>query len=166
MRKALTMKRSAIAAMLPAMCTLMIGTFGMTDANAGREVRNTTRTSVNPGANINRDRNINNNSNINRNVNANVNQNVNRNVNVNNNSYHHVDIDVDHDYYNPFATAVAVTAGVAVTSAVIGSMTRTLPPACVPIQMGAVLYQQCGTTWYQPQYVGTTVQYIVVTPPR
>lgn len=163
MKKARTMKRSAIAALLPAMCTLMIGTFNVTDAHAGREIRNTTRTSVNHNANINRDRNINNNANINRNVNANIN----RNNNINVNQHHHVDIDVDHDYYNnPFATAVAVTAGVAVTSAVIGSITRTLPPACVPIQMGAVLYQQCGTTWYQPQYVGTTVQYIVVAPPR
>jgi hypothetical protein len=50
--------------------------------------------------------------------------------------------------YNPFATAVAVTAGVVVTSAVIGSMTRTLPPACVPVQYGSMLYQQCGTVWY------------------
>ena len=59
--------------------------------------------------------------------------------------------------YNPFAIAVAVTAGVAVTSAVIGSMTRTLPPACVPVLYGTMRYQQCGTVWYQPSYVGTTV---------
>ena len=25
---------------------------------------------------------------------------------------------------------------------------------------------QCGSTWYQPQYAGTTVQYVVVNPPR
>jgi hypothetical protein len=41
-----------------------------------------------------------------------------------------------------------------------------LPPACVPVQIGNVLYQQCGGAWYQPQYVGTSVQYIVVNPPR
>ena len=46
------------------------------------------------------------------------------------------------------SSPVAVTAGVAVTSAVIGSMTRTLPPACVPVQYGSMLYQQCGTVWY------------------
>ena len=27
-----------------------------------------------------------------------------------------------------------------------------------------MLYQQCGSTWYQPQYVGTSVQYVVVSP--
>jgi len=68
--------------------------------------------------------------------------------------------------YNPFATAVAVTAGVAVTSAVIGSVTRTLPPACVPVQYGTMLYRQCGTVWYPPSYVGTTVQYVVMAAPR
>jgi tRNA G26 N,N-dimethylase Trm1 len=156
------MKRSATFALLSAACTLYIASFGAAEAQAaGRDVRNTTRTSVNNNANINRDRNINANSNVNRNVNANVNHNTNVNVN----QYHHVDIDV-HDNYNPFATAVAVTAGVAVTSAVIGSMTHTLPPACVPVQYGTMLYQQCGTVWYQPSYVGTTVQYVVVTAPR
>ena len=158
------MKRSATFALLSAACTLYIASFGAAEAQAaGRDVRNTTRTSVNNNANVNRDRNINANSNVNRNVNANAN--VNRNTNVNVNQYHHVDIDV-HDDYNPFATAVAVTAGVAVTSAVIGSMTRTLPPACVPVQYGTMLYQQCGTVWYQPTYVGTNVQYVVVTAPR
>jgi len=28
------------------------------------------------------------------------------------------------------------------------------------------MYQQCGGVWYQPQYVGTSVQYIVINPPR
>jgi hypothetical protein len=27
-------------------------------------------------------------------------------------------------------------------------------------------YSQCGSTWYQPYYSGTTVQYIVVSPPQ
>jgi hypothetical protein len=26
-------------------------------------------------------------------------------------------------------------------------------------------YQQCGGTWYQPQYVGNDVQYVVVNAP-
>lgn len=162
-------KSSLSAAVLLAAASIFLTTVGVTDAQAqGRDVRNTTRTSVNNNANINRNnvanRNINDNTNINRNTNVNTNTNINRNTNVNVNSYNHVSVDV-HDN-NPFATAVAVTAGVAVTSAVIGSMTRTLPPACVPVQVGAVLYQQCGTAWYQPQYVGTSVQYMVVAPPR
>jgi hypothetical protein len=88
------------------------------------------------------------------------NVNVNKNVNVNvdrggccNNGW-------DNDYH-PIATAAAVTATVAVTSAVIGSIVRTVPAGCVPVNYGGMIYQQCGTVWYQPQ--GT--QYIVVNAP-
>ena len=52
-------------------------------------------------------------------------------------------------------------ATVAVTSAVIGSMVRTPPPGCVPVNYGGMVYQQCGTTWYQPQ----GAQYVVINPP-
>lgn len=95
-----------------------------------------------------------------------TNVNVNKDVNVN--TRKHVDIDVDVDRgYHPVGTALAVGATVAVTTAIVGSMVNTLPPTgCYPVQVGAVLYQQCGPTWYQPQYAGTTVQYVVVNPPR
>lgn len=91
--------------------------------------------------------------------------NVNRtNVNVNRN----VNVDVDRgccngwdNDYHPIATAAAVTATVAVTSAVVGSMVRTLPPACAPINYQGMIYQQCGSTWYVPQ----GPQYVVVAPP-
>ena len=66
----------------------------------------------------------------------------------------------DNDYH-PVATAAAVTAGVAVTSAVVGSLVRSVPPSCVPVNYGGMVYQQCGSTWYQPQ--GS--QYVVVNPP-
>jgi hypothetical protein len=52
----------------------------------------------------------------------------------------------------------------AVTAAVIGSMTTTLPPACTVVLVNGLSYQQCGSTWYQPQYVGSSVQYVVVAP--
>lgn len=93
----------------------------------------------------------------------NTNVNVNKNVNVN--------VDADHhggcchggwdDDYHPVATAAAVTATVAVTSAIVGSMVRTLPPSCVPVNYGGMIYQQCGTVWYQPQ--GS--QYVVINAP-
>jgi len=63
--------------------------------------------------------------------------------------------------YHPVATAAAVGATVAVTSAIVGSMVRTVPAGCVPVNYGGVVYQQCGTTWYQPQ----AGQYMVVNPP-
>jgi len=106
-------------------------------------------------------------ANVNRNVNRNRNVDVNRNVNRN------VDVDVHYhdDHWNswddhPFATAAAVTAGVAVTSAVIGSIVNSVPPSCVTTVINGMAYQQCGSTWYEPRYAGTTVQYVVINPPR
>jgi hypothetical protein len=91
------------------------------------------------------------------------NVNVNKNVNV--------DVDVDRhggccnngwdNDYHPVATAAAIGATVAVTSAIVGSMVRTVPPGCVPVNYGGMIYQQCGGAWYAPQ--GT--QFIVVNPP-
>ena len=66
----------------------------------------------------------------------------------------------DNDYH-PVATAAAVSAGVAVTSAIVGSMVRSVPSSCVPVNYSGMVYQQCGSTWYQPQ--GS--QYVVVNPP-
>ena len=136
----------ALAAILPLCFSL--------DAAAGKNhtVQNNTRTSVNKNTNVNSNRN------------NNVNVNSNRNTNVNVNSNRHVDVDVDVDRgFHP----VAAIATVAVTAAVIGSMTPSLPPSgCVPVMVGNVMYQQCGPNWYQPQYVGTSVQYVVVAPLR
>lgn len=116
----------------------------------------------NASQNVNRNANINQNTNINRNTNINSNTNINRDVNVN--------VDVHDDHWNnwddhPFATAAAVTAGVAVTSAVIGSIVYSVPPSCTTVIANGVSYTQCGSTWYQPRYSGTTVQYVVVSPP-
>ena len=90
------------------------------------------------------------------------NVNVNKNVNVNVDSHHGgcCNNGWDNDYH-PIATAAAVTATVAVTAAVVGSMVRTVPTGCVPVNYGGMIYQQCGSTWYQPQ----GPQYVVVYPP-
>ena len=121
-----------------------------TEAIAEKRAKNSTRTSVNNNRNTN----------INTNRNTNVNVNSRRDVNV--------DIDVDHDRHrhHPIGTAAAVTATAVVTAAVVGSVVHTIPPSCVPVQVGNMIYQQCGTTWYQPQYAGSSVQYVVITPPR
>ncbi|MBS0450614.1 MAG: hypothetical protein JSS14_04825 [Proteobacteria bacterium] len=107
-----------------------------------------------------RSRDVRNTSVNNVNANRNVNVNSNRNVNVNVDNNHGGCCGWDNDYH-PVATAAAVTATVAVTSAVIGSMTRTVPAGCVPINYGGMVYQQCGATWYVPQ----NGQYMVVAPP-
>jgi len=117
------------------------------------------------GARTNVSHDVNRNANAGRDLNANHNTNVNRNTNVNVNRNTNVHVDVDNDYH-PFATAAAVTAGVAVTAAVVGSVTRTLPPSCAPVLVNGITYQQCGGAWYQPQYAGTQVTYVVVNAPR
>ena len=98
---------------------------------------------------------------------------VNRNTNVNVNSNRNINVDVDHrgccdndwdDHHHPIATGAAIGATAAITSAVVGSMVRTLPPACQTVMVNGIGYSNCGGTWYQPQYVGTTVQYVVVAP--
>lgn len=99
-----------------------------------------------------RTRNVRNTSSNNVNVNKNVN------VNVDNHGGYHGGWDDD---YHPIATAAAVTATVAVTSAVVGSIVRSVPANCVPVNYRGMIYQQCGSTWYQPQ--GT--QFVVVTAP-
>ncbi|MFZ0135365.1 MAG: hypothetical protein WAK95_22730 [Desulfobacterales bacterium] len=41
-----------------------------------------------------------------------------------------------------------------------------LPPSCTVMVVNGIIYQQCGSTWYQPQFAGTQVSYVVVNPPR
>jgi hypothetical protein len=100
-------------------------------------------------------------------VNVTQNVNVHRDVNV----HHDVNVDVDYhnhydDHYHPVATAAAVTAAATVTAAVVGSVVHALPGGCQPVVVNGVTYQQCGSTWYQPQFVGTQVNYVVVAPMR
>jgi hypothetical protein len=110
-------------------------------ADAGRQAANTTRTSVNHSVNVNRSANVN----------------VNRQVDV--------DVDVDRDWH-PVAAAAVVTAAAATTAVVVGSIVHSLPPSCFAHAINGVIYHQCGTTWYQPQYAGSTVQYVVIAPLR
>ncbi len=122
----------------------------------------------------------NNRSNNNKNDQRNNNKNDHRNNNIKNTnvSNNNVNVNVDNnggyrhggyydDDYHPVATAVAVTAAVAVTSAVIGSIVNAnqMPSNCVQVMRGNTAYMQCGSTWYQPQYQGSNVTYIVVNQP-
>ena len=97
-------------------------------------------------------------NNVNNNVNVSSSKNVN--VNVDNNRGGCCNNGWDNDYH-PIATAAAITATVAVTSAIVGSIVSAPPPGCVPVNYGGMIYQQCGTVWYQPQ----GPQYVVINPP-
>lgn len=68
------------------------------------------------------------------------------------------------DWYHPWATAAVVGATTA-TLLAIGTRVATVPVDCVSVVANGVAYQHCGPTWYQPQYVGSSVQYIVVAAP-
>jgi hypothetical protein len=94
----------------------------------------------------------------------------NRNTNIN------IDADGRHGYagygdyrYRPYApVARAVVAGAVVGAtarAVAGSYYPVLPAGCTNIYRETVSYYQCGSVWYQPTYVGTSIQYVVVTAP-
>ncbi len=100
----------------------------------------------------------------------NINRN-NVNVNVNNHGGGHYDDHYhghhDHwddwdDHWHPLETAATV----AVTAAVVGAIVHSIPPNCSTVVVNGISYSQCGSTWYQPQYVGSSVQYVVVNPPR
>ncbi|QLG87451.1 hypothetical protein HQ393_03830 [Chitinibacter bivalviorum] len=133
--------------------------------------RPTIQRPVNQGAKLNqRDR-----ANHKRNMNAN---NGHRNININNS--HDIDINVDrgggwghhHDRWDDdddwnVGRAVATTVAVTTTAAIIGSIIRAnqLPTNCVQIVNRGTSFLQCGNTWYQPQYSGPDITYIVVNPP-
>lgn len=68
------------------------------------------------------------------------------------------------DWYHPWAAAAVVGATTA-TILAIGTRVTTVPVDCVSVVANGVAYQHCGPTWYQPQYVGSSVQYIVVAAP-
>lgn len=108
-------------------------------------------------------------------------QDVNRSVTRNGDLNRNVNVDRDLDVHGNFnggydrwghpvaaGAAVGVAAGVAgaVTSAAIGSQVAVLPPSCSTVVVNEIGYSQCGSTWYEPYYSGTTVQYMVVEPPQ
>jgi hypothetical protein len=127
--------------------------------------RGQAQTHVNPGRNVNANRNtnVNANRNVNVNDNRNVNVNVNRNVNVNGGygGYYGGGC-----CYHPVAVAAAVTATAVVTAAVVGSIVHSVPPSCSTVVMNGFAYQHCGSTWYQPQFAGSTTTYVVVAQPH
>ena len=131
-----------------------------------RDVRNTTHTNLNQ----NRNTNVNQNRNVNVNERRNTNVNVNRNTNVNVNR--HVDVDVHNHggyyggvYYDRGPSVAGVVAATVATAIVVGTIVNSLPPSCSTVVVNGFAYQNCGGTYYQPRYQGSSVTYIVVNHP-
>jgi hypothetical protein len=51
------------------------------------------------------------------------------------------------------------------TGLAIGSIAYSLPSGCVTRTYTGIAYRYCGSTWYQPQYYGSSVNYVVVSAP-
>ena len=83
--------------------------------------------------------------------------------NYNHDVYHHYNNNYRYDY--GWGGAVAAGVAVGVTAAAIGSIAYALPAGCSQTVVNGVVYQQCGNTWYQPQYAGNSMSYVVVARP-
>jgi hypothetical protein len=138
----------------------LAGPRGGGHASRGAARSSVSHTSRNVSGSVNRSANVNRNTNVNRNVN--------RDINVDR------DIDVDRRYggwgdgccYHPVARTAAVTAAAATTAAVVGSAVYSIPESCSAVTVSGLTYQQCGSTWYQPEFSGSSVTYVVVNAPR
>jgi UDP-3-O-[3-hydroxymyristoyl] glucosamine N-acyltransferase len=153
------LKQFQIALTLAVLCATP--TVSWAARSGGGSASGSVNRNVNTNTNVNRNVNVNNNVNVNRNVNVNTNVNVNRNVNVNTN------VNVNHYgyggggccyYAHPAYTAAAIVA----TAVVVGSIVNSLPAGCTTIYRNGFAYQQCGSTYYQPQFSGSSTTYIVV----
>ncbi len=67
----------------------------------------------------------------------------------------------DHDFGEFLGKTVAVTAGVAVTSAVIGEIFEDEPDNCQQQVSNGQVYMFCNGVWYQPVMQGSNVNYLV-----
>jgi hypothetical protein len=60
-----------------------------------------------------------------------------------------------------------IVAGAATAAALsYGTTVYALPTGCGTVVVNGISYYSCDGTWYQPQFVGTTVEYTVVAPPQ
>lgn len=133
------------------------GGFSRGAGGGARDIRGSASSSINHSGTFNRNTDINRNTNFNRNTNINV-----------NNDFHGggcYGCGWD-DHYHPVARAAAVGAAVGITAAAIGSVAYSVPSSCGTVVVNGISYYQCSDGWYQPQYVGSSVQYVVVNPPQ
>jgi hypothetical protein len=82
-----------------------------------------------------------------------------------------VNIDADNgrwDWNNNgccWGAGAGIVAGAAITAAAIGSTVYALPVGCGNVYVNGMTYYSCDGTWYEPHFIGTTVEYEVVEPP-
>lgn len=72
----------------------------------------------------------------------------------------------DNDFLEFVGKTAAITAGVSVVAAVIGSTTNEKPSDCQQTMSNGQVYMNCNGTWYQPVTNSGQQQYQVIAPPR
>lgn len=72
----------------------------------------------------------------------------------------------DNDFLEFVGKTAAITAGVSVVSAVIGSTVKDKPSDCQQSMSNGQVYMNCNGTWYQPVQAGGQTQYQVIAPPK
>lgn len=72
----------------------------------------------------------------------------------------------DNDFLEFVGKTAAITAGVSIVSAVIGSTVNDKPSDCQQSMSNGQVYMNCNGTWYQPVMNGGQQQYQVINPPR
>lgn len=72
----------------------------------------------------------------------------------------------DNDFLEFVGKTAAITAGVSVVAAVIGSTVNEKPSGCQETVSNGQVYMNCNGTWYQPMQAGGQTQYQVIAPPR
>lgn len=89
---------------------------------------------------------------------------INREREINEDFNRHFNRDVDGVYDGgccggdmPYAAVVG--------GAMVGSTVDRLGPECFDVEFNGIPLVRCGNAWYRPQYAGTSVQYVVVSPP-
>jgi hypothetical protein len=70
-----------------------------------------------------------------------------------------------HGYGSGGAFAAGALAGLAIGTIVTAAQFSASEAAKTPVVVNNVTYYQVGSTWYQPQYQGGQVTYVVVNPP-
>lgn len=68
-------------------------------------------------------------------------------------------------YAAPVAGAVVAGAAMTATALAVGTVVSSQPSGCGEQTVGGLTYLNCDGTWFQPQYQGGQVVYVVVAPP-
>jgi hypothetical protein len=142
-------------------------------SGGGQVNRSASRSSVRSDSSVNRSASQN--RDIDRNVNRDVNRDVNRNREVDRNVNRDIDRDIDRDVDFDRDIDIdrdidrwghPVARGVAAASIAVGTYVAMLPSGCSTVVVDGIAYSECGSTWYQPYYRGTDVEYVVVSDPH